>query len=154
MTVSQLMFPVNQGTATMLVKSIPVKVIAWLKNLGLYQEHGDGSVEINADGIRVNLDPADDDFFEGGYISVTEGNETIHIDWTGDIFGSDFSDLRTSRKNLADAEKNLSEFIEVENLFYDRLAKLQRFFDDQTDPVRAMIDRGWEAVQNTERQDD
>lgn len=154
MTVSQLMFPVNPGMATMLVKSIPVKVIAWLKNLGLYQELGDGSVEINADGIRVNLDPADDDFFEGGYISVTGWSETIHIDWTGNIFGSDFSDLRTSRKNLADADKNLSEFVEVEKMFYDRLDALQRFFDSQNDPVKAMIERGWEAVQNTERQDD
>lgn len=154
MSNSQLMFPVNAGTATMLVKSIPVKVIAWLKNLGLYQELGDGSVEINADGIRVNLDPADDDFSESGYISVTEGKETVHLDWNGNIFGSDFSNLRTSRKNLADAEKNLSEFIEVEKMFYDRLDALQRFFDSQNDPVKAMIDRGWEAVQNTERQDD
>lgn len=145
------MYHVVDQFSVALVRSIPLKAITWLNNLGLYSEFGDGSVEISAGEIQLSICPPDETF-EDAYGCITVlSDEGIQIDWNGSIFDDTLRNLRVSRRNLTDIVNHLPEFVEVERAFYDRLEQLQNDLEAASDPIRAMIDSGLDAVKNSER---
>lgn len=131
--------------STTMVKTIPMKVVSWVKLLNKYEEYGDGEVDLDVAGINIQLHPQTDGAPQGGSITAYDGTR---IDWQGDLENMYY--LRVSEFKLTDVATNIDAFVEVEKKFYDRLQDLQMTIlaEQNAEAVKAMQD----AVSNMERE--
>ena len=130
--------------STAMVKTIPMKVVSWVKLLDKYEEYGDGEVDLNVAEINIQLHPQTDNAPQGGSITAPDGT---CIDWQGDFENMYY--LRVSEFRLTDVASNIDAFIEVEKKFYDRLHDLQMTImaEQNAEVNKAMED----AISNMER---
>lgn len=110
-----------------LVKSIPVKVVNWLKSLQI-----DLDTEFKTGRLTVSVTP------EGGWIKFGEeiDEDFILIGWD-----EEYSNIRTTNLALVEAAVNLGDFVHVETSIYDELEALQEELSRTIPSMPSFYDR-------------
>lgn len=103
-----------------LIKSIPVKVVNWLKNLQI-----DIDSEFKTGRLTVLVTP------EGGWIKF---GEEIDEDFILIAWDEEYSNVRTTNLALVEAAVNLGDFVHVETSIYDELEAFQKEELSRTTP--------------------
>lgn len=112
-----------------LLKSIPVKVLEWLRtmekryNVTLLHQ---GNSAIDYDGQRIRLSVIG--FSTGASGTLTFGDD-CEPDFVKFWWDENFDNLRTSDLALVNAARDLEVFVEAEKKFYDELTLLERELD-------------------------
>lgn len=118
----------NDALSEKLLKTIPVKVIEWLrtmeKRFNITLLHQGNTVDY--DGQRIRLSVIGHSSGSPGSLSFGEQSEPDFVKFWWD---EGFENFRTSDLTLISAATDLESFVEAEKKFYDELALLERELD-------------------------